>query len=79
MISSMHEIIAYDQYKYASWRRKFESDYSAALTISPHGLVGVAVHQLIMASALARVARWWKMVPAYRATAVRDSNILRGP
>ena len=47
-------------HKYTLYRRKFESNNSAALTISPLGLVGVAVRQLAMASALARVARWRK-------------------
>ena len=51
-------------HKYALYRRKFESNYSVALTILPFWLVGVAVRQLTMASALARVESRMKMVPA---------------
>ena len=51
-------------YKYALYKWKFESNYSATSTISVLGLVSLAVWQLAMASALVRVARKWKMVPA---------------
>ena len=51
------------RYNYYIVEVEVRVQYSAASTILPLGLVGVAVRLLAMASALARVARRLKMAP----------------